>query len=238
MRRKDSPSQLPAPVLEPVAGNAAHEIIKTIHSNMSEMYNIVGIIDDNAKRLGYTVSGVRIIGNRNDIVKICEENKIDLIFFSIARIDNENKKQILNICQQTKAKVRILPGMKEIIKDKKLFENLRDVEIEDLLGREPIKVNMEEMSGYIEERTVLVTGGGGSIGSELCRQIASFNPKHLVILDNYENNAYAIQQELIRKYGDKLNLKTIIASIREEVRMEEVFNTYRPEDSHLVSAWG
>ena len=123
------------------AGNAAHEIIKTIHTKMNENYNIIGIIDDNKKRLNYSVSGVKIIGNRNDIVKICEECHIDFIFFSIANIDNENKKQILNICQKTRAKVRILPGMKEIIKNKKLFENLRDVEIEDILGREPVKLD-------------------------------------------------------------------------------------------------
>ncbi|MGL4731412.1 MAG: UDP-N-acetylglucosamine 4,6-dehydratase family protein, partial [Clostridium sp.] len=109
------------------------------------------------------------------------------------------------------------------------IKKIRDVQIEDLLGREPIKVNLAEMSEYLQNKVVLVTGGGGSIGSELCRQVASFNPKQLIILDNYENNAYAIQQELIRKYGSSLNLKTVIASIREEKRMDEIFNKYKPD---------
>lgn len=123
------------------AGNAAHEIIKTINTNFKEDYEIIGIIDDNAKRLNFSVSGVRIIGNRNDIVKIALENKVDLIFFSIARIDQENKKEILNICQQTKAKVRVLLGIREIIDDKDIFSNLRDVEIEDILGRDSVKLD-------------------------------------------------------------------------------------------------
>ena len=122
-----------------------------------------------------------------------------------------------------------MPGIFEIIDGKVDIKKIRDVEIEDLLGREPIKTNLEEISDYLENKVVMVTGGGGSIGSELCRQIAGFNPKELIIVDNYENNAYAIQQELVRKYGNKINLKTIIASIREEVRMEEIFSQYRPE---------
>lgn len=209
------------------AGNASHEIIKTINSRMKENYDIVGIIDDNEKRLNYTVSGVKIIGNRNDIVRICKENNIDLIFFSIANIDNENKKQILNICQETNAKVRILPGLKEIIKDKKLFENLRDVEIEDILGREPVKLDNDNIESLIKDKTILVTGGGGSIGSELCRQIMKYNPKELVMLDIYENNLYDIEQELISKYP-KEKIKAVIASVRDKKRLEEVFETYKP----------
>ena len=209
------------------AGNAAHEIIKTIHSNMSEIYNIVGIIDDNPKRLNFTISGVKILGNRNDIVNICEENKVDLIFFSIANIDNENKKQILNICQQTKAKVRILPGMKEIIRNKKLFENLRDVEIEDILGREPIKLDNRNIESLIKDKVVLVTGAGGSIGSELCRQIIKYKPQILVMLDIYENNLYDIELDLKAKYP-KIKIEAVIASIRDKKRLEEIFKKYNP----------
>ena len=209
------------------AGNAAHEIIKTIHATMSEKYNIIGLIDDNEKRLGYTISGVKIIGNRNDIVKICEENKVDFIFFSIARIDNENKKQILNICQSTKAKVRILPGMREIVNDKKLFESLRDVEIEDLLGRDPIKLDNNNIESLIKGKTILVTGGGGSIGSELCRQIMKHKPERLVMLDIYENNLYDIELELKSKYP-KAKIDAVIASIRDKKRLEEVFEKYHP----------
>lgn len=209
------------------AGNAANEIIKTIHTRMAETYNIIGIIDDNRKRLNYNVSGVKIIGNRNDIVKICKDNKVDLIFFSIANIDNENKKQILNICQQTKAKVRILPGMREIIKDKKLFENLRDVEIEDILGRDPIKLDNNNIESLIKDRTILVTGGGGSIGSELCRQIMKYKPERLVMLDIYENSLYDIEIELKTKYP-KSKIEAVIASIRDKKRLEEIFTKYNP----------
>ncbi len=209
------------------AGNAAHEIIKTIHSKMSENYNIVGIIDDNKKRLNYSVSGVKIIGTRDDIVRICKENDIDFIFFSIANIDNENKKQILNICQKTKAKVRILPGMKEIIRNKKLFENLRDVEIEDILGRDPIKLDNNNIESLIKDKTILVTGGGGSIGAELCRQIMKYKPEHLVMLDIYENNLYDIEIELKDKYP-KSKISAVIASVRDEKRLDEVFEKYKP----------
>ncbi len=209
------------------AGNAAHEIIKTIHSNMKEIYNIIGIIDDNPKRLNYSVSGVKIIGNRNDIIKICEENKVDLIFFSIANIDNENKKQILNICQKTRAKVRILPGMQEIIRNKKLFENLRDVEIEDILGRDPIKLDNNNIESLIKDKTILITGAGGSIGSELCRQIIKYKPEKLVMLDIYENGLYDIEIELKTKYP-KSKIEAIIASVRDKKRLEEIFEKYNP----------
>jgi FlaA1/EpsC-like NDP-sugar epimerase len=209
------------------AGNAAHEIIKTIHTNMNENYNIMGIIDDNPKRLNYTVSGVKIIGNRNDIVKICKEKKVELIFFSIANIDSENKKQILNICQTTNAKVRILPGMKEIIRNKKLFENLRDVEIEDILGRDPIKLDNENIESLIKNKVILVTGAGGSIGSELCRQIVKYKPEKLVMLDIYENSLYDIEQELKSKFP-KVSINAVIASIRDKKRLEQIFEKYNP----------
>lgn len=209
------------------AGNAAHEIIKTVHTRMAETYNIVGIIDDNKKRLNYTVSGVKIIGNRNDIIKICKEKKVDLIFFSIANIDSENKKQILNICQATNAKVRILPGMKEIIRNKKMFDNLRDVEIEDILGRDPVKLDNENIENLIKEKVILVTGAGGSIGSELCRQIIKYKPQKLVMLDIYENNLYDIEQELKYKFP-KIKIDAVIASVRDKKRLRQLFEQYKP----------
>lgn len=209
------------------AGNAAHEIIKTIKSSMKENYNIVGIIDDNKKRLNYTVSGVKIIGNRSDIIRVCKENNIDLIFFSIANIDNENKKQILNICQQTDSKVRILPGLKEIIKDKKLIDNLRDVEIEDILGRDPIKLDNKNIESLIKEKVVVVTGAGGSIGSELCRQIVKYKPESLIMIDIYENSLYDIEIELKTKYP-KININAIIASVRDNKRLDQIFEQYNP----------
>lgn len=209
------------------AGSAAHEIIKTIHMNLFESYNIVGIIDDNKKRKNYYISGVKIIGDRNDIVKISKEKNVDLIFFSIANIDNENKKQILNICQATKAKVRILPGMKEIIRNKKLFDNLRDVEIEDILGREPIKLDNQNIENLIKSKTILVTGAGGSIGSELCRQIIKYKPEKLIMLDIYENSLYDVEQELKSKFP-KMKIDAIIASVRDKKRLEEIFAEYSP----------
>lgn len=221
--KKDNPKNL----LIIGAGNASHEIINTIRTSMLDKYNIVGIIDDNQKRLGFTVSGVKIIGNRSDIPKVCEENNVDLIFFSIANIDSENKKQILNICQSTNAKVRILPGLKEIIRNKKLFENLRDVEIEDLLGREPVKLDNKNIENLIKNKVVLVTGGGGSIGSELCRQIVKYNPQKLVMLDIYENSLYDIELELKSKYP-KIKIEAIIASIRDKKRLESIFEKYNP----------
>lgn len=209
------------------AGNAASEVIKTIHTKMAEDYNIVGIIDDNQQRLNFAVSGVKIIGNRNDIVKICKEKDVELIFFSIANIDSENKKQILNICQSTNAKVRILPGLKELIKDKKVFENLRDVEIEDLLGRDEIKLDNKNIENLIKNRTILVTGAGGSIGSELCRQIVKYKPEKLVMLDIYENSLYDIEQELKSKFP-KMKLDAVIASIRDKKRLNQLFEKYNP----------
>ena len=209
------------------AGNATHEIIKTINTDFKEDYDIIGIIDDNKKRLNFTVSGVKIIGNRNDIIKIAQENNVDLIFFAIARIDNKNKKELLNICQQTNAKVRVLPGIREIIDNKNLFNSLRDVEIEDILGRDTVKLDNSNIKSLIENQTVLVTGAGGSIGSELCRQIISYNPKNLVMLDIYENSLYDIELELKDKYKNA-KIDAVIASVRDKNRLEEVFSEYKP----------
>ena len=209
------------------AGNAAHEIIKTIQHVMPEKYNIVGIIDDNTKRLGFTLSGVKIIGNRNDIIEICKKENVQVIFFSIANIDNKNKKQILNICQETNAKVRVLPGTKELIKDKSVIDNLRDVEIEDLLGRDEVTLDNKNIEELIKNQVVLVTGAGGSIGSELCRQIIKYKPKTLVMLDIYENNLYDIQMEFLRN-NIKSKIVPVIASIRDKKRLEEIFEKYKP----------
>ena len=211
------------------AGSASNEIIKTIKDTMRESYNIVGIIDDNPNKLKQTISGVPVLGNRNDIVRICEKNDVNLIFFSIAKIDNENRKQILNICQNTQAKVRILPGLENLIRNKNenLMNNLRDIEIEDVLGREPIKLDNKNIENLIKGNTILVTGGGGSIGSELCRQIMSYNPERLVMLDIYENSLYDIELELKDKYPEA-KIDAIIASIRDKKRLNEIFAKYKP----------
>ena len=211
------------------AGTAGHIVIDEIKRNPQMNKKIIGLIDDDINKVGRRIHNIKILGTTDDLSKIVKEKHIDEIIITMANVTKEEKKKIIEKCQETKCKLKTLPGMYEIIDGKVDIKKIRDVEIEDLLGREPIKTNLKEISDYVEDKVVLVTGGGGSIGSELCRQIATFNPKHLIIVDNYENNAYAIQQELIRKYGDTLNLSTIIASIREEVRMEEIFKEYRPE---------
>ena len=211
------------------AGTAGHVVINEIKRNPQMKKKIVGLLDDDINKVGRKIHNIKILGTTDDVGEIVNQHHIDEIIVTMANVSKEEKKSIIEKCQQTKCKLKTLPGMYEIIDGKVDIKKIRDVEIEDLLGREPIKTNLKEISDYVENKVVLVTGGGGSIGSELCRQIATFNPKHLIILDNYENNAYAIQQELIRKYGNALNLSTIIASIREEVRMEEIFKEYRPE---------
>ena len=136
---------------------------------------------------------------------------------------------MINYCKETKCKLKTIPGIYEIIDGKVDIKKIRDVEIEDLLGRDPVKTNIDEISGYIEGKVVIVTGGGGSIGSELCRQISKFSPEKLIILDIYENNVYEIQQELIRKYGSGINLEVVIASVRDEKRIDNIMNEYRPQ---------
>ncbi len=210
------------------AGSAGGMVVNEIYDNPQIGKIAIGIIDDDINKSGRRIHNIPIIGTTKDIKYIVKRYEVDEIILCIANISNERKNTIIKICNETKCKVKTIPGIYEIINGKVDIKQIRDVDIEDLLGREPIKVNLKEMSNYLENNVVLVTGGGGSIGSELCRQIAIFNPKELVILDNYENNAYAIQQELVRKYGDKLNLKTIIASVREEKRMDEIFKTYKP----------
>ena len=211
------------------AGSAGEMIINELKENPQLKKVPVGIIDDDVNKIGRRIHNVKILGNTSQVKEIVEKENVDEIILAMANVDEARKSEIINICKETKCKLKTIPGIYEIIDGKVDIKKIRDVDIEDLLGREPIKVNMEEMSGYIQDKTVLVTGGGGSIGSELCRQIASFNPKHLIIVDNYENNAYAIQQELIRRYEGKLNLSTIIASIREYKRMDEIFNEYKPD---------
>ena len=157
-------------------GYSANDIIKTINTTLKGRYEIIGIIDDNKKRRGYSVAGVRIIGNRNDIERICNKYDIDSIFFTIVNIDNKNKKEILEKCSKTGAEIKVLPSLTEIITKENLFNSLRDVEIEDLLGRDPVELDNNNIKSLIQDKVVLVTGGGGSIGEELCRQIMLHDP--------------------------------------------------------------
>jgi FlaA1/EpsC-like NDP-sugar epimerase len=209
------------------AGKAGSMVIKEMYNNPQIKKHPVAIVDDDTTKCKRRIHGVPVLGTRHDIHKIVEEKKIDEIIIAIPSSSKKEIKEILDICKETKCKLRTLPGVYELIDGKVDIKKIRDVDVEDLLGREPVKVDLDEICGYIENQTVLVTGGGGSIGSELCRQIAKFNPKKLLILDIYENNAYDIQNELKRVYDD-LDLQVIIASIRDKKRMQQVFEKYKP----------
>ena len=208
-------------------GAATRDIVKKIKESMQDSYYVVGIIDDDKSKLNCSIQGVKILGNRNDIIEISKKYNVDVIFFSISSINPKDKKDILNICQNTGAKLRILPSTEDLIKNKNIMENLRDVEIEDILGREPIVLDNNNIGSLIEGHTVMVTGGGGSIGSELCRQIMKYNPKELVIVDIYENNLYDIELELKAKYK-KAKIDAIVASVRDKKKLDSLFDTYRP----------
>ena len=209
------------------AGDAAKTTIMTIKNTMKDLYNIVGLVDDNTYKVNYAISGNKILGTRYDIPRICKEKNVELILFTISNIKSEERKNILNICQETDCKVRILPGAKDLIKSKTIMENFRDVEIEDLLGRDTVKLDNRKIGELIKDKVVLVTGGGGSIGSELCRQIVKYKPKTLVILDIYENNLYDIEQELKFNYP-KVNIAAIVANVREKKRLNEIFEKFKP----------
>ena len=211
------------------AGCAGEMVVKELEKNPQLNKKAVAIIDDDTTRIGDQISGVDIVGTRNSILKIVKLYKIDEIIFSIANVSKKGKKEIIDICKNTNCKIKTIPGIYEIIDGKVDIKQVRDVDIEDLLGREPIEVDFNLMGSYIQDSTILVTGAGGSIGSELCRQIANIRPKKLIMLDNYENNLYSIQQELIRKYGDSIKMIAVVASIREQKRMEKIFDKYRPE---------
>jgi len=217
------------------AGAAGNMILKEIESSQYVNLNVKCIIDDGPGCHGKYLRGVPVIGGRDRIVNAVGEYAIDEIIFAIPSVNAKIKKEFVDICKETGCKIRMIPGNYQLINGEVAISKLREVEIEDLLGREPVKTNIDEIMGYVSGKVVMVTGGGGSIGSELCRQIASHNPKTLVIVDIYENNAYDIQQELVRKYP-KLDLVVLIASVRNTKRMDEIFATYQPEVVYHAAA--
>lgn len=210
------------------AGNAGTVIIREIQTSDKINYNPVCVVDDDAAKIGKDISNVKIVGTTYDIKKFAEKYGVEEILIAIPSARKEDLKRIYKICKTTDCKVKTLPGIYQMVNGEASVTALREVQITDLLGREQIKVNLDEIMGYIEGQTVLITGGGGSIGSELCRQIATHNPKKLIILDIYENNAYDIEQELKRKYPE-LDLLALIASIRDKGKMRDVFEKYRPD---------
>ena len=186
------------------------------------------IIDDAHGKIGKSLLGIPVVGNRDYIPEAVKKYNINKIIFAIPSIDAQNKKDILHICSQTACKVQVVPGMYQFLNEEVTVSKLRKVDVLDLLGRDPIKVNTDEILGYVSGKVIMVTGGGGSIGSELCRQIAKSNPAMLIIFDIYENNAYAIQQELQRQYPE-LNLVTLIGSVRNTARLDKVLGKYHPD---------
>jgi len=209
------------------AGNAGEMLIREIMASQYLHKEIGCVIDDNPVLKGNTIRGHRIVGGRESIVEAARQYQIDEIIIAMPSISKKQTAEIATLCNQTGCQIKIVPGMYQLVNEEVSVSKLRHVEIEDLLGREPVKVDMEKVTGFLKDQTVLVTGGGGSIGSELCRQIAAAQPKKLIIVDIYENNAYEIQQELKRKYP-KLNLIVLIASVRNTNRMNKIFETYLP----------
>ena len=210
------------------AGDAGQMILRDIKSAKETSDRVVCIIDDNSNKWGRYIDNIPIYGGRDKILEAVEKYKINKIFMAIPSASAKDKKEILNICKESGCELKNLPGMYQFVNGEITVNALRHVAVEDLLGREPIRVNMDEIQHLIHDKTVLVTGGGGSIGSELCRQISSYSPKQLIIVDIYENNAYEIQLELLRKYPD-MNLVVLIGSVRDSRKILQIFADYRPE---------
>ena len=217
------------------AGTSGSVILKEMTTSSLVNGCVVCFVDDDKNKAGKFLNGVPVAGNRNDIPRLAEEYKIDEIYIAIPSASAKERKVIIEICRETGCQVKILPGIYQLINGEVSIAKLRNVEIEDLLGRDPIRVNLDEIMGYVSGKVVLVTGGGGSIGSELCRQVASHNPKQLIIFDIYENNAYDIQLELKEKYPD-LDLVVLIGSVRNTHRIETVFEKYRPDIVYHAAA--
>ena len=210
------------------AGRLAFLFLRDLEDNSALNYNVVGMIDDDPQKRRLIIDGKRVLGTRNDIEKICKENSIDEIIFAIYSIPAAEKKEILNICSRTGKKLKILPGFEAVLSGSVGISSVRDVAIEDLLERDTIELDNELIGDNLTGKTVLVTGGGGSIGSELCRQIVKYSPKKLIILDIYENTTYELQNELETKNPCQ-DLEVLIGSVRDRDRISFILNKYRPE---------
>lgn len=220
-------------------GQACKMLLKEIKNakqstagNSSALFDPVCIIDDDKSKIGTEVNGVTVVGTTADIQKYADEKKIEQIIFAIPSCLEEERQRILDICSKTNLPIKIIPFLGNLIFDNNnstLLGQVRDIKVEDLLGRDPITFDNKEIKNFISGKVCMVTGGGGSIGSELVRQIAKYSPKQIIIVDIYENNAYDIQQELTMEYGDSLDLVTLIASVRDYYRMNQIFIKYKPQ---------
>ena len=209
-------------------GNAGAMALREFQTSEKSTNHVLCIVDDDYSKRGSFLRGVKIVGNRNDIPAIVEQYRIEEIVLAIPAATARDKRDILKICQQTRCRLKTLPGLYQLANGDVSLQKIRDVDVLDLLGRDSVEVDLTEIADYIRGKTVLVTGGGGSIGSELCRQIAKNDPERLIIFDIYENNAYDIQQELKRSMPD-LKLSTLIGSVRDKDRVEMVFSQYHPD---------
>ena len=219
------------------AGQAGRLILREIENSQFDENNPsknllpVGFVDDDITKQRSRIGSIAVLGTTPEIVKICEEHRIENIIVAIPSCDGEEKRRILDICSRTKCKIKVIPYISELIfsEGEQLITQAKEIKIEDLLGRTPIEFDRRKISGFIKGKSCMITGGGGSIGSELVRQIAQYSPRKIIIVDIYENNAYDIQQELILKYGDGLDFITLISSVRDYNKMEMVFKEYRPQ---------
>ena len=219
------------------AGQAGRLILREIENSQFDENNPsknllpVGFVDDDITKQRSRIGSIAVLGTTPEIVKICEEHRIENIIVAIPSCDGEEKRRILDICSRTKCKIKVIPYISELIfsEGEQLITQAKEIKIEDLLGRTPIEFDRRIISGFIKGKSCMITGGGGSIGSELVRQIAQYSPRKIIIVDIYENNAYDIQQELILKYGDGLDFITLISSVRDYNKMEMVFKEYRPQ---------
>lgn len=211
------------------AGSCGREVIHEFYASPKLNSKVCCLIDDNPIKKGRVLDSVPVVGNRNDIPKMVREYDIDEIIFAIPGATGMERKEILDICSATGCKVRVIPAIYQMVNGTVSVNQFRNVQIEDLLGRDPVKTNMKNIREYITGKTVMVTGGGGSIGSELCRQIAKADPKLLIIFDIYENNAFWIERELRDKYGDSLNMIALIGSVRNTNRVNKIMEVYHPE---------
>ena len=219
------------------AGNAGRMILTEIENSKydenSPTKNVLPIcfIDDDRTKIGRKINGVPVLGSCPEIEKVCAEQRIDSIIVAIPSCEEEEKRKILDYCSATECKIKVIPYLSELLfddKNTKLLKQAKEIKIEDLLGRKPIEFNKEEISNFIKGKVCMITGGGGSIGSELVRQIAKYSPQQIIIVDIYENNAYDIQQELVLEYGSQLNLVTLISSVRDYDKMDKLFKMYKP----------
>ena len=217
------------------AGRAGNELIREINNSESLSLKIVGVIDDDPNKIGNFIHGVKIVGDSSTIVRNAKELRVDEIIIAIPSASVSQIREVLDICKETSCELKRLPGIYQLVNGEISVSKLKDVDVNDLLGREPIQVDLNSIMGYVSGKVVMVTGGGGSIGSELCRQIAAHNPKQLILVDIYENTTYDVQNELRRNFP-YLNLVVLIASVRNTKRIDQIFETYKPDIVYHAAA--